>query len=119
MADERVWKDGMLNGTRSSYFEDGKIKYKSQFVNDKVEGKVVFYYQSGKIDAEGTYKNDLKEGTWKYYNEDGSAKRTDTYKDGTLTSKDANIISKEQLEKEKEKYKDFEIKNPFDGQSPN
>lgn len=120
VADERTWKDGMLNGPRVDYFETGQIKFKSTYVNDKVEGKATYYHASGKVDAEGVYKNDLKDGAWKYYKEDGTLKRTDTYQNGYLTSPDPNDIPKEQLEKEKEQYKDFELKNPYDSDySPN
>jgi antitoxin component YwqK of YwqJK toxin-antitoxin module len=119
LAEERTWKNGLLNGPRVSYFDGGQIKYKGQYVNGKVEGKVIFYHSTGKVDAEGQYVNDLKHGAWKYYKEDGTPKRTDTYSNGTLTSPDPNIITKEQIEKEKEKYKDFELKNPEEGYSPN
>lgn len=119
LAEERTWKMGVLNGPRISYFEGGQVKYKGQYVNGKVEGKVTFYHSSGKVDAEGKYVNDLKDGAWKYYKEDGTLKRTDTYSNGVLTSPDPNIISKDQLEKEKEKYKDFELKNPEENYSPN
>jgi antitoxin component YwqK of YwqJK toxin-antitoxin module len=118
LAEERTWKMGLLDGPRVNYFESGQIKYKGQYVKGKVEGKVTFYHPTGKVDAEGIYVNDLKDGAWKYYKEDGTLKRTDVYKRGVLTSPDPNIITKEQLEKEKEKYKDFELKNP-EGNDPN
>jgi antitoxin component YwqK of YwqJK toxin-antitoxin module len=114
LAEERMWKNGVLDGPRVSYFESGQVKYKGQYVKGKVEGKVLFYHSSGKIDAEGTYVNDLKHGAWKYYNENGTGKRVDTYVNGVLKSPDTNVISKEEAEKQKEKYKDFEMKNPID-----
>ncbi len=119
VADDRTWKDGVLNGPRLDYFESGQMKYKGQYVNGKVEGKVTYYHPTGNVDAEGLYVNDLKDGPWKYYNENGSMKRTDIYKNGTLTNADEDIIPKEQLEKEKQQYQDFEIKNPFEDYSPN
>jgi len=64
------------------------------------------------------YVNDLKDGAWKYYNEDGTIKRTDTYSNGVLTSPDPNVIPKEQLEKEKKQYQDYDIKDPMEN-SPN
>jgi antitoxin component YwqK of YwqJK toxin-antitoxin module len=120
MAEERNWKNGVLDGPRTNYFESGGFKYKGQYVNGKVNGKVTFFHPSGKVDAEGMYVNDLKDGAWKYYEEDGKLKRTDTYSDGVLTSPDPNIITKEQEEKEKDLYKDAEMKDPFEGNySPN
>ena len=119
-AEVKFWKDDVLNGPRTTYFEGGEVKYKGQYINGKVEGKVTFYHSTGKVDAEGMYKNDLKDGSWKYYTENGTLKRTDTYVNGYLTSPDPNVIPKEQLEKEKQQYQDFELKNPFDeNYSPN
>jgi antitoxin component YwqK of YwqJK toxin-antitoxin module len=120
VAEEKNWKAGILNGPKTKYFEEGQVKYKGQYINGKVEGKVTFYHSSGKVDAEGIYKNDLKEGPWKYYTEDGKLKRTDMYKDGKLTSPDPNVIPNEQLEKEKQKYQDYQLKNPAEeNYSPN
>ncbi|MDF2436270.1 MAG: hypothetical protein K0Q95_646 [Bacteroidota bacterium] len=120
LAEERMWKAGVLDGPRTNYFEGGTLKYKGQYTKGKVAGKVTFYYPSGKPEAEGVYVNDLKDGPWKYYKEDGTIKRTDIYSDGVLTSPDPNVIPKEEVEKEKKKYQDFEMKNPFDvDYSPN
>jgi antitoxin component YwqK of YwqJK toxin-antitoxin module len=118
IAEERTWKAGVLNGPRINYFENGQVKYKGQYIDGKVEGKVTYYHLTGKVDAEGIYKNDLKDGAWNYYNENGTLKRTDKYSNGVLTTPDPNFVPKEQEDKAKEKYQDFEIKNPFD-QNPN
>lgn len=114
IAEERDWIGGLMNGPRFKYFEGGKVKYKGQFIKGKAEGKITYYHPTGKIDAEGSYKNDLKDGAWKYYSEDGKLKRTDIYVNGRLSSPDPNVIPNEQLEKEKTKYQDFELKNPND-----
>jgi antitoxin component YwqK of YwqJK toxin-antitoxin module len=120
VAEERTWKMGVLDGPRVNYFDSGQMKYRGQYIKGKVEGKVTFFHPTGKVDAEGMYVNDLKDGVWKYYNEDGTLKRTDTYSNGKLTSPDPNVIPKEQLEKEKQQYQDFELKNPMDqNYSPN
>jgi len=113
VAEEKVWKDGVPDGIWKKYFESGDLKYSGQHINGKVEGKIVLYQASGKIDAEGLYKNDLKDGPWKYYNEDGSLKRTDVYINGRMQGGDKNIITKEELEKQKEKFQQFELKDPY------
>jgi antitoxin component YwqK of YwqJK toxin-antitoxin module len=120
LAEERNWKADVLDGPRTKYFDDGQIKYKGQYINGKVEGKVTFYQVTGKIDAEGIYKNDLKDGAWKYYSEDGKLKRTDVYVNGKLQGSDKDIITNDQIEKEKKQYQDFDLKNPQDeNYSPN
>ena len=118
LSEEKTWKMGKQEGPRTKYFEDGAVKYKGQYINDKVEGKVTFYHQNGKVDAEGVYVNDLKNGDWKYYKEDGTLIRTDKYDNGRLTSPDVNVITKEQEDKLKQQYQDFEIKDPTGGNNP-
>jgi antitoxin component YwqK of YwqJK toxin-antitoxin module len=114
IAEERNWKAGLMDGPRMKYFDGGQIKYKGQYIKGRAEGKVTYYHPTGKIDAEGVYKNDLKDGPWKYYSEDGKLKRTDIYVNGRLSGPDPNVIPNDQLEKEKAKYQDFELKNPGD-----
>ena len=119
-SEEKIWKCGVLDGACTKYFETGQIKYKGQYINNKVEGQATFYYPTGKIDAQGVYKNDMKDGDWKYYKEDGTLLRTDPYIDGRFVGKnDPNIITKEQEEKEKKQFENFEIKDPYqEGYTP-
>jgi antitoxin component YwqK of YwqJK toxin-antitoxin module len=114
LSEEKIWKNGKLDGPVKKYFENGQLKYIGQYINDKVEGKVVFYFASGKVNAEGAYKNDLKEGTWKYYTEDGKVERTDIYVNGRMTGTDKDVLSKEEQDKERKKYEQFEIKDPYE-----
>jgi antitoxin component YwqK of YwqJK toxin-antitoxin module len=102
-----------LDGPSLKYFEGGQLKYKGQYINGKLEGKVTYYYASGKIDAEGVYKNDLKDGEWKYFTEDGKVKRADKYVNGYIVGGDKNIITKEQQDKEKKQFEQFELKDPY------
>lgn len=118
ISEEKIWKNGVLDGPCKKYFESGQIKYIGEYVNNKVEGKAVFYYPTGKVNAEGVYKNDLKNGDWKYYKEDGKLERTDPYIDGRFVGK-KDVISKEQAEKEKKQFENFEIKDPYqEGYTP-
>ncbi len=119
ISEDKTWKNGVLDGPAKKYFEGGQLKYSGQYINNKIEGKVTYYYSNGKIDAVGVYKNDLKEGEWKYYSDNGTLLRTDKYVDGRLQGEDKNIITKEQQDKEKKQYEQFDIKNPYeDGYSP-
>jgi antitoxin component YwqK of YwqJK toxin-antitoxin module len=115
IAEEKIWKMGKLNGPSKKYFMNGQLKFSGTYVNDKMEGKATYYYASGKIDGEGVYKNDLKDGTWNYYLENGKVRRTDKYKDGKMVSStDLDYETKEQIDEEKKKYEQFEIKNPYE-----
>jgi len=119
IAEEKNWKNGVLQGVCKKYFESGTLKYLGQYVNGKVEGKVQYFHPSGKVDAEGVYVNDVKNGDWKYYKEDGRLDRIDKYIDGKLQGVDKNVISKEQQNKEKQQFEQFEIKDPYqEGYNP-
>lgn len=113
IAEEKPWVNGLANGPHKKYFESGQLKYSGQYINDKVEGKVTFYHVDGKINATGIYKNDLKDGEWKYYKEDGKLQKTDKYVNGKLIVSDKDFISKEQVDEEKKKFEQFEMKDPF------
>ncbi|MEO6903088.1 MAG: hypothetical protein ABI315_08040 [Bacteroidia bacterium] len=112
VCEDKMWKNGKLNGLSKKYFESGEIKHSCNYVDDKVEGKVVYYQALGKVLAEGAYKNDLKTGKWTFYNEDGTVKRVDVYVNGKKTGVDKDIITKEQEDAEREKYKDYKIEDP-------
>lgn len=113
VSEEKIWKAGKLDGPVKKYFESGQIKYTGEVVNDKVEGQVYFYFISGKVNAEGVYKNDLKDGTWKYYKEDGTIERTDVFINGKMTGTDKDVVPKEQQDKEKKQFEQYEIKDPY------
>jgi antitoxin component YwqK of YwqJK toxin-antitoxin module len=57
----------------------------------------------------------LKTGKWTFYNEDGTVKRVDVYVNGKKTGVDKDIITKEQQDAEREKYRDFKIEDPSQG----
>ncbi len=114
VSEDKTWKNGVLDGPAKKYFEDGQLKYEGQYVAGKVEGKVTYYHPNGKIDAVGVYKNDLKEGDWKYYKDDGTLLRVDKYINGTIQGGDKNIITKEQQDKEKKQYEQYDLKNPYE-----
>jgi len=63
-----VHEVGLSNGDYVSYYNDGEIKSKGQFVNGEMEGKFIFYNHlmykelSERIEFERNYKNGKKEG---------------------------------------------------------
>jgi antitoxin component YwqK of YwqJK toxin-antitoxin module len=93
--EEMYFRDGVLNGTWTSYFESGKIERKGEFVdglfngkweawtesgqkiyevyykNDSLSGKYLTWYETGKIKEKGQYASNVKTGDWICYNESG------------------------------------------------
>ena len=95
----------ILHGRYISYFLNGNIESKGQFVNNETSGVWEFYfetgnikmrgilrqnsnygvweyyYESGQKSMEGTINNKLREGLWKIYYESGDLKETGEYVD--------------------------------------
>ena len=49
---EGTFKYGKSDGKRTTYFENGKIRYQGEYKNDVRVGKWQFYDESGKLLAE-------------------------------------------------------------------
>lgn len=88
---EHYNEQGVLEGEKLVYYENGKIAEKSNYVNGEIDGISVwysdkgillkeftyingelhgmakYYDNEGKMLAEGLYRNDKKHGIWKYY----------------------------------------------------
>jgi len=99
----------ILQGRYISYFLNGNIESKGQFVNNETTGAWEFYfetgnlrmkgilransnyglweyfYESGQKSMEGTIDGKLKEGVWKIYYENGDLKETGEYKENNRT----------------------------------
>jgi len=95
----------ILQGRYISYFLNGNIESKGQFVNNETSGVWEFYYETGNIkmrgilrqnsnygrweyfyesgqkSMEGTINNKLREGVWLIYYESGDLKETGEYLD--------------------------------------
>lgn len=93
----------VLHGRYVSYFLNGNIESKGQFVNNETSGVWEFYYETGNIkmrgilrqnsnyglweyfyengqkSMEGTINNRLREGLWKIYYESGDLKESGNY----------------------------------------
>jgi len=91
MMTENFNDNGLLEGEKLVYYENGQVAEKSNYTNGLIDGVSYWYSQNGKILkelhynrgelhgdakyydnqgtllAEGTYKNDKKHGIWKYY----------------------------------------------------
>ncbi len=65
IAEEMFFEKGKRHGEKKEYFENGVLKLKSNYLNDKIEGEVITYRPSGVIEMRDNYVNGLKEG-WCY-----------------------------------------------------
>jgi antitoxin component YwqK of YwqJK toxin-antitoxin module len=94
-----VWVDGENNGikTKYEYRDNGKMRFKGEFLGDKKNGLCSWYYESGKKESEGTYTDDKVEGLTHWWYEDGSKYVEVNFKDGkrhgsrTFWDKEGNV----------------------------
>ena len=83
------YKDGIINGEASFYYEmEGeKIKIKTQFENEQLTGNYKEFYQNGKLKADLEYKDGKPNGYAKFYYTSGILKINGEYKDGIKKGK--------------------------------
>jgi antitoxin component YwqK of YwqJK toxin-antitoxin module len=92
------YKDGVPEGVRREYSEDGRILATYVFDEGVITGQGIMneqgirtgpwkeLYPDGKTKAEGMYKDGKKTGRWKYYYPDGTIEQEGAYDDdGNLT----------------------------------
>ena len=100
--------NGYKQGKWLKKHNNGNIKYKGQFTDDKPFGLFYYFYENGKLKAEkkffhngqaasthfydksgnlkssGIYVNELKDSTWNYYNSDSIIIMSEQYNKGLL-----------------------------------
>jgi len=97
---EATYKNGVAEGVRREYAEDGSIEKAYVFRNGKIvaegilsesgtrEGEWLEYYPDGKLKAKGNYKQDRRVGEWLFYHSNGRLEQTGSYSaEGLLTGK--------------------------------
>jgi antitoxin component YwqK of YwqJK toxin-antitoxin module len=72
---------GLKDGPWKSYYADGTLKSKGNFIQGNPDGQQIYYYENGKIKEEQYYRMGIKQKTWKKYDEEGATILTIAYKD--------------------------------------
>ncbi|MEZ4803747.1 MAG: toxin-antitoxin system YwqK family antitoxin [Gelidibacter sp.] len=83
IAEKSIYINGQIDGISYWYSENGNILKEFTYKNGQLHGMAKYYDIDGKLLAEGLYRNDKKHGIWKYY-ENGELKEE---KDFTVHSK--------------------------------
>ncbi|MCB0445838.1 MAG: toxin-antitoxin system YwqK family antitoxin [Gelidibacter sp.] len=63
--------EGLLNGERFVYYENGQIAEQTNYVNGKIEGVSKWFSENGVVIKEFNYKNGQLQGVSKYYDSEG------------------------------------------------
>ncbi len=86
MTEEGKYIIGLKDGVWKSYYGNGKLKSRTNFVQGNPDGQQIFYYENGKVKEEQYFKMGIREKTWKKFNEDGSIILVISYKDDVEVS---------------------------------
>lgn len=63
---------GLKDGIWKSYFPEGKLKFKGNFIQGNPDGQQIFYYENGKVKEEQFFQMGIREKTWKKFDEEGN-----------------------------------------------
>lgn len=72
--EESNYVNNVLDGKRTLYHKNGKVKAEENHVKGTFAGQFVSYHENGIKWEEGSYSNDAMQGEWKFYRPDGSLK---------------------------------------------
>jgi antitoxin component YwqK of YwqJK toxin-antitoxin module len=69
---EETWENNLLHGLHKEYYTTGDVRLKWNYKYGKIDGDFESYYLDGAIWNKGQYINGLREGTWTHYNREGN-----------------------------------------------
>ncbi|SVE38063.1 uncharacterized protein METZ01_LOCUS490917, partial [marine metagenome] len=71
-----------FTGSDVSYYENGQLKRKGNFIDGKEDGLHESYYENGQLDFRGNYKNGEEEGLFEQYYDNGQLEMRGNFIDG-------------------------------------
>lgn len=77
-----TYKNDTLNGIQKTYFTNGKLAEKTNYMNGQKDGESLIYADNGKVTKELNYKNGELNGTAKYYTPKGIKTMEGQYTEG-------------------------------------
>ena len=86
ITEEGKYITGLKDGIWKSYYSNGKLKFKGNFIQDNPDGAQINYYEDGKVKEEQYYQMGIREKLWKKYNEDGIPVLSIAYKNDVEVS---------------------------------
>lgn len=79
---EYTLKNGLLNGTLKSYYQNGNLKKTGNYINGKENGLFKEYNEDGSINIEYSMKDGVMNGAFKTYYENGQVKKIGSFLNG-------------------------------------
>ncbi|KGL62697.1 tetratricopeptide repeat protein [Polaribacter sp. Hel1_85] len=78
------FKENKIIGEYFTYFKNGNIDNITNYKEDVIDGYYVGYHINGKMATQGWYKDGNQVGEWRYYNIDGTINAVNFYHKGML-----------------------------------
>ena len=106
---EIPYKNGLQEGIRKDYYNNGNLRGEIPFKHGKTEGVVKAYHESGNLKYEATHKNGKSDGIAKGYMPNGKLLITIMTQENTLISgkcSNGKALNDEELESIKSKFRD-------------
>lgn len=80
----QILEDSTKHGSYEAFYDDGKLREKSNYSNGKYSGKRTIYYSNGNIEIEEVYVDDQLEGPFTAYWDNGKINIETHYKKGQM-----------------------------------
>ena len=94
LKNEVTCKDDKRNGQHIEYYEDGKIKFKMNFLNEEIEGEFLLYHPNGNLREECNFKRNKKNGKIRqYYKSNGKLMVDFSVTDGEVDDQEIIIYN--------------------------
>jgi antitoxin component YwqK of YwqJK toxin-antitoxin module len=81
-AQEIHWRNGIIHGNKTEWFENGIVRMRMSFVNGFRHGKFSYYYDNGQMKMTGKYEKDVLQGEFNSFYRSGNPQYTYFYTDG-------------------------------------
>ena len=86
ISEEGKYITGLKDDVWKSFYSNGKLRFKGNFVQGNPDGPQIFYYETGKVKEEQYYQMGIRQKTWKKFDETGMPFIVISYKDDTEVS---------------------------------
>jgi antitoxin component YwqK of YwqJK toxin-antitoxin module len=79
---EGFLKDGLVEGVRTVFYENGGTKYGKSFVNGNEHGETKVFFPNGQLREHGSFSNGKQHGVWQVWYSTGQLKQTVKFNEG-------------------------------------
>lgn len=77
-------KAELMGNQMTHFFNDGTIKAKGPYEDDKMQGEWKFYRKTGQLWQVGHFIDDMKNGSWIRYDKEGHLDYSETFKENEI-----------------------------------